>query len=322
MEMKILVFAETFDGLFKKSTYESVHYGASIAEAHGGSVLAVVIGKATPLVEDLGKYGASEVVHINPNETMNFDSSAYASLLDQIADEQGAQAVIISGTTNGRALSGALAWGWDAGLLSNAVTLPSQMNPTQVKTKCFSSKGFAHAQSSEERVIISFIPQSIGIQEHAVEASVTDVDMPVNSALQVVSADRVSGKVPLPEAECVVSAGRGLKGPENWGMIEELAQVLGASTACSKPVSDMGWRPHSEHVGQTGIAINPEIYFAIGISGAIQHLAGVSASKNIIVINKDPEAPFFKSADFGMVGDAFEIVLELTRAIAEIKNQG
>lgn len=320
--MKILVFAETFEGDFKKSTYEAVHYGAYIASNHGGSVTAVVIGRATPPVENLGKYGAAEVVHINPSADMSFDANAYATLLAQVAEQNDAALAIVSGTTNGRLVAGAFAWKWNAGLLSNAVAYPSQLNPIQVRTKCFSSKGFAVVQGAGDRNVVSIIPNSIGIQEHGISASVTDVNREYTSSTAVKSHDRVVGKVPLPEAELVVSAGRGMKGPENWNLIEELADVLGASTACSKPVSDMGWRPHSEHVGQTGIAINPQLYVAVGISGAIQHLAGVSASKNIVVINKDPEAPFFKSADYGIVGDAFEIVPELTRAIAEVKNQG
>ncbi len=210
----------------------------------------------------------------------------------------------------------------DAALITNVVELPSSTSPITVKRSCFSSKGLADFTSNSDRTVISIMTNAIGIAEVAGAGSTEDSSVSPESslrALNVQSVDRVTGKIPLPEAELVISAGRGMKGPENWNLIEELAETLGASTACSKPVSDIGWRPHSEHVGQTGIQINPNLYIAIGISGAIQHLAGVSASKTIVVINIDPEAPFFKAADYGIVGDAFEVVPKLTEAIRALK---
>lgn len=316
--MSVVVFAENWAGKFKKGTYEAVGVAADMAAKVGGGVTAVVIGNVEDDVNALGKYGASTVVKVALNDT-HFDPHTFAGVLASVAEEKGAKAMVVSGTTNGKALSGALAVKWGGALVSNTVEVPESVSPLKVKRKCFSSKGFAFTTSNADKVIVSHIPNSIGVKENETSVSVEEKSMDVTPGTKSVSIDRVTGKTPLPEAELVVSAGRGMKGPENWNLIEDLAEVLGAGTACSKPVSDMGWRPHSEHVGQTGIAINPQLYIAVGISGAIQHLAGVSASKNIVVINKDPEAPFFKSADYGIVGDAFEVVPKLTEALRAYK---
>jgi len=229
--------------------------------------------------------------------------------------------VIVSGTFNGKALAPALSIQADAALLTNVVSLPESTSPFTVKRGVYSGKGFNLLSSDAAQRVVVFVPNSLAPIAGEGTASVESAEADGGSAprVEVLEVDRVKGKIPLPEAERVISAGRGLKGPENWGMIEELAELLDAGTACSKPVSDMDWRPHSEHVGQTGIAIKPNLYVAVGISGAIQHLAGVSASKTIVVINKDPEAPFFKAADYGVVGDAFEVVPQLTTAIKEFK---
>jgi electron transfer flavoprotein alpha subunit len=231
--------------------------------------------------------------------------------------------VVISNTNNGKAIAPIIAAKIEAALITNAIELPSTLSPFTIKRKAFSSKAYALFSTDSNQKVISITPNAFGIHETPVSTTIesfsyntTDSDQRLKS----VSVDSATGKIPLPEAELVVSAGRGLKGPENWGMIEELADLLGAATACSKPVSDIGWRSHSEHVGQTGIAINPQLYIAVGISGAIQHLAGVNASKNIVVINTDPEAPFFKAADYGIVGDAFEVVPKLIEAIKTHKS--
>jgi electron transfer flavoprotein alpha subunit len=315
--MSVLVFAETWEGNFKKATFEAVSYGKRVADMNGGSTIAVTFGEVSDST-DLGAYGATKT--INVANLSSFGNDTFASALAEIAEAEGASSFVISNTNNGGSVAPLLAVKAGAALISNAVALPESANPMVVKRKSFSSKGFAFYQSNRDKNIITIIPNAIGVEEFGGSAeSASHNASQASSNLNSVSVDRAKGKIPLPEAELVVSAGRGLKGPENWDMIEELAEVLDAGTACSKPVSDIGWRPHSEHVGQTGIAINPQLYIAVGISGAIQHLAGVNASKNIVVINKDPEAPFFKAADYGIVGDAFDVVPKLTAAIKSFK---
>jgi electron transfer flavoprotein alpha subunit len=230
-----------------------------------------------------------------------------------------AQGVVIAGTALGKTIGPALAALNNGSLSTNTISLPLSINPTEVKRGAFSSKGIETIELNGSLPIVSFVPNSIGIAEIGGEGETNSKDINGNDLMEITEVNVASGKVALPEAEAVVSAGRGLKGPENWGMIEELADVLGAATACSKPVSDIGWRPHSEHVGQTGIQVNPNLYIAIGISGAIQHLAGVSASKTIVVVNTDSEAPFFKAADYGIVGDAFEVIPKLVDALRAFK---
>jgi electron transfer flavoprotein alpha subunit len=240
-----------------------------------------------------------------------------AEQLGQLCND--AQGVVIAGTALGKTIGPALAALNNGSLSTNTISLPLSINPTEVKRGAFSSKGIETIELNGSLPIISFVPNSIGIAEIAGEGKTNSKDITGNDLMEITEVNVASGKVALPEAEAVVSAGRGLKGPENWGMIEELADVLGAATACSKPVSDIGWRPHSEHVGQTGIQVNPNLYIAIGISGAIQHLAGVSASKTIVVVNTDSEAPFFKAADYGIVGDAFEVIPKLVDALRAFK---
>lgn len=318
--MSVIIFAETWEGKFKKSTFEAVSYGARLADAMGAKAIAVTIGALNDDASVLGQYGASNIISVAGVE--GFNHAAYASIVGQIASAQGASTVIISGTNNGKMIAPAISVELDASLITHVIALPTSTSPLTVRRSCFSSKGLADFSSSTEKAVISIIPNSVGVVEISAEGQTENSDVTADAAkraIAVESVDRVTGKIPLPEAELVVSAGRGMKGPENWNLIEDLATALGASTACSKPVSDIGWRPHSEHVGQTGIQINPNLYIAIGISGAIQHLAGVSASKTIVVINIDPEAPFFKAADYGIVGDAFEVVPQLTEAIKAFK---
>ena len=315
-----MIFAETWEGKFKKSTFEAVSYGARVADALGSKAIAVTIGALNDDASVLGQYGAANIVSVAGVD--GFNNAAYASIISQIAAGQQATTVVISGTNNGKMIAPAVSVAMDASLITNVVALPSSTSPLTVRRSCFSSKGFADFTSNTEKAVISIMTNAIGVAEISADGAVENGDASADAdrrAIAVESVDRVTGKIPLPEAELVVSAGRGMKAPENWNLIDDLAGALGASTACSKPVSDIGWRPHSEHVGQTGIQINPNLYIAIGISGAIQHLAGVSASKTIVVINIDPEAPFFKAADYGIVGDAFEVVPQLTEAIKALK---
>ena len=269
----------------------------------------------------VGRYGVSKVINLTGENYKQFDNFKIAASLNELASQLGADTVVISGSFNGKAVAPVLSVMLEAGLITNATELPSSANPLTIKRSVFSSKGFVNYTTEEANRVILFVPNAIGLVEGEGSASTENASVNLGSTpvIEVKEVDRVRGKVLLPEAERVVSAGRGMKGADNWGMIEELADVLNAATACSKPVSDMGWRPHSEHVGQTGIAINPDLYVAVGISGAIQHLAGVSNSKTIVVINSDAEAPFFKAADYGIKGDAFEVVPKLTAALKEFK---
>ena len=304
----------------KKASFEAASYGREMAAKMGSELHLAVLGPASDL-DSLGNYAQAKLLHVNDASLAEFEPFTHGETLNQIASEVNAKAIVIAGTTNGKMLSGMLGVFANAAVITNAIEVPESYSPLTVKRKAFSNKAFAWATSESETTVVSFIPNSIGVSESGGSVELNDRSdlASSNGKTNIENTDMASGKIPLPEAELVVSAGRGLKGPENWGMVEEMAELLGAGIACSKPVSDMGWRPHTEHVGQTGIAINPQLYLAIGISGAIQHLAGVSASKNIVVINKDPEAPFFKSADYGIVGDAFEVVPKLNAVLKSFK---
>jgi electron transfer flavoprotein alpha subunit len=315
--MAVLVYAESWNGSFKKATFEAVSYAAQLANKIGTDAIAITIAHQGD-ANELGNYGANKVLTITDETLNSFNNQSYANAIVAASNHVNAETVVISNTNNGKAIAPIIAAKREAALITNAIELPSSLSPFTIKRKAFSSKAYALFSTDSNQKVISITPNAFGIHETQVSTTIesfsyntTDSDQRLKS----VSVDSATGKIPLPEAELVVSAGRGLKGPENWGMIEELADLLGAATACSKPVSDIGWRSHSEHVGQTGIAINPQLYIAVGISGAIQHLAGVNASKNIVVINTDPEAPFFKAADYGIVGDAFKVVPRLIEAI-------
>lgn len=319
--MSVLVYLESWEGKFKKNTFEAAAYASRTAESLSTEAIGVCIGNTEEDLSQLGKYGLKKVIHIKGDHLSQFDNYNYAAALKQTAQQENASTFIISGTFNGKAIAPVLAVENEAALITNVVALPSSGSPLTVKRSVFSSKGFVDYSTEEARQIIVFIPNAVGVEEGEGSAEVSEVNANPSEGpkVEVKEVNRVKGKIPLPEAERVVSGGRGMKGPDNWNMLEELAEVLDAGTACSKPVSDMGWRPHTEHVGQTGIAINPDLYIAVGISGAIQHLAGVSNSKTIVVINNDAEAPFFKAADYGVVGDAFDIVPRLTEAIKNFK---
>lgn len=319
--MSVLVYLENWEGKFKKNTFEAAQYAAKTAEKMGTEAVGVTFGEIQDDATVIGKYGVKKVINLKGDDFSKYNNYKIAKALKEVAEQEGANTYIISGTFNGKAAAPVLAVMTDAALITNVTELPESVSPLKVKRSVFSSKGFVDYSTQAENRIIVFIPNSVGVEEgegsaEMVEGNVSVGDVP---PLQVDEVDRVKGKIPLPEAERVVSGGRGMKGPDNWGMLEDLAEALDAGTACSKPVSDMGWRPHTEHVGQTGIAINPDLYVAVGISGAIQHLAGVSNSKVIVAINNDPEAPFFKAADYGVVGDAFEVVPKLTEAVRKFK---
>jgi electron transfer flavoprotein alpha subunit len=317
--MSVLVYVEQVDGKFKKSVFEAVSYAKAIADKQNTNLTAISIGNvAQNELQELGKYGASKVLSVTSDELKNFVNQAYASIIAEAAKKEGSEIIVLSNSFSGKGLSPRIAVKLKAGLVDGAVELPSFDSGFSVKKTAFSGKAFALTTLTSNNKVIALNPNAFGVKESPVAIAIESFNPEIKSTdLTAIVKEivRATNKISLPDAELVVSAGRGLKGPENWGMIEELAELLGAATACSKPVSDADWRPHSEHVGQTGIAISPNLYIAIGISGAIQHLAGVSSSKVIVVINKDPEAPFFKVADYGIVGDAFEVVPKIIEAL-------
>jgi electron transfer flavoprotein alpha subunit len=322
--MSVLIYTENAGGKFKKSIFEAVSYARTIADNNNTNLVAISIGevKAEELAS-LGKYGVEKVLNVSNDKLKNFINQAYASVIAAAAKKEGADIVVLSNSFSGRGLAPRIGVKLEAGVADGAVSLPDQDGGKfKVKKTAFSGKAFAIVELISAKKVISLTPNSYKIIEQNLTTLVEDFiaeTEPSDFKAMVKEIIRSTDKVSLPDADIVVSGGRGLKGPENWGMIEELADVLGAALACSKPVSDAGWRPHSEHVGQTGIAVSPNLYIAIGISGAIQHLAGVSSSKVIVVINKDADAPFFKVADYGIVGDAFEVVPKLIDAIKEYK---
>lgn len=324
--MSVLVYVENTDGEFKKSAFEVVSYARSVANKTNSDVVAISIGPVNQdALANLGKFGASKVLNVSADKLKTFANGAYASVIAQAARSEHATIIILSNSFSGKGLAPRISVKLQAGLATGVIDLPSfDGDKLTVKRAAFSGKAFAFVQLLSEYKIITLNPNSFAIHEVANTARVEDFQVETDESdfkTVVKEIVRATDKVALPEAELVVSGGRGMKAPENWKIIEDLAEALGAATACSKPVSDAGWRPHEEHVGQTGISVSPNLYIAVGISGAIQHLAGVSSSKTIVVINKDPDAPFFKVADYGIVGDALEIVPRLTEAVKKYKSQ-
>jgi len=321
--MSVLVYVENTSGEFKKSVFEVASYAKAVADLLNTDLTAISIGSVDPeALNRLGQYGVSKVLNVNSEKLKSFVNHSYASVIASAAKSEGANVIILSNSFSGKGLAPRLAAKLEAGLATGAVTLPEIKGDSLiVKRVAFSSKAFAFTELTASNKVISLTPNSFELRTQAVSAEIVDYNPELTDSLETIIKDivRATDKVSLADAEIVVSGGRGLKGPENWSLIEDLAEVLGAATACSKPVSDAGWRPHEEHVGQTGLAVQPNLYIAIGISGAIQHLAGVSSSKTIVVINKDPEAPFFKVADYGIVGDAFEVVPKLIAAFKAYK---
>jgi len=318
--MSVLIFIDQAEGHVKKASLEAITYGAAVAAQLNTTAEGVVLGVSNEDLPALGKYGVKKIHHVN-NEALNhFDAQVYTKVIAQAVEASGATVVVFSNNVDGKAIAPRLSARLKAGLVAGAVALPDTSNGFTVKKNVFSGKAFANVSVATPIKIISLNPNAYKTVATEGTAEVVALNATVDAAkVKVTAVSKVSGEISLAEAEVVVSGGRGLKGPENWGMIEELAKLLHAATACSRPVADIGWRPHHEHVGQTGLAIAPNLYIAVGISGAIQHLAGVNRSKVIVVINKDPEAPFFKAADYGIVGDAFEVLPKMIEAVKQLK---
>jgi electron transfer flavoprotein alpha subunit len=318
--MSVLIFIDQADGQLKKSSLEAAAYGAKVAEQLGTTAEAIVLGNVTDNLADLGKYGIKKVHTVKDAKLNTLDAQLFTKVIAQAAISTGATVVVLSNNFAGKSIAPRLSVRLKAGLVAGAIALPVTSNGFVVKKSVFSGKAFANIGISSAIKIISLSPNSYNFTLGSGTAEVADFAATIDAPkVQVTATNKVTGEIPLSEAELVVSGGRGLKGPENWGILLDLAKALGAATACSRPVADSDWRPHHEHVGQTGLAIAPNLYIAIGISGAIQHLAGVNRSKVIVVINKDPEAPFFKAADYGIVGDAFEVVPRITAAVKKLK---
>ncbi|MFT4849021.1 MAG: electron transfer flavoprotein alpha subunit [Sediminicola sp.] len=318
----VIVYTESEEGKFKKVALEAVSYAKGIADMIGTSVAAVSINGGN--TDDLGNYGASKVLEVTNDSLLNFNAEAYADVISQAAKKEGATVVVLTSSANSRFLAPLVSVNLDAGYVANVTQLPTSASPFQVKHSVFTNKAFSLTEITTETKVIGLAKNAYGLKENSVAVTSESFAPELNPHdfdVKLVSVDKATDKVTIADAEIVVSAGRGMKGPENWGMIEELAEILGAATACSKPVSDLGWRPHGEHVGQTGKPVASNLYIAIGISGAIQHLAGINSSKVKVVINSDPEAPFFKAADYGIVGDAFEVIPQLNEKLKAFKAQ-
>jgi len=322
--MSVLIYTEVNKGKVKKASLECVNYGAKIAQLLGTTATAIVVNADAAQLEEIGKAGANKILSVK-NDAIGNDSILITAMVEQAAKAEGSKVIVFAFDVNGKAVAPRLSAKLRAGLVAGAVDYPAVNGAAlEVKKNVFSGKAIALYSINSDIKVISLLPNSFPIVLGANAATVADFSADLSAIASKIVVKEVKStssgtSVPLPEAELVVSAGRGMKGPENWGMVEDLANAIGATTACSRPVADMHWRPHHEHVGQTGVAIRPNLYIAIGISGAIQHLAGVNGSKTIVVINSDKEAPFFKSADYGIVGDAFTILPKLTEAIKKLK---
>ncbi len=321
--MSVLVLVEHSQGVFKKKSLEAVQYAAQIAKEMGTSVTAVAVGNVdNAAMQGLGAYGANKVLHTTDSRLENFNSRAYTKVMLAAAQKEGAKVIVGLHDTVGKAVAPRLAARLKAGLVAGAVSYPDLAKGFVVKKNVFSGKAFAFVNVTSDVKVITLMPNTYPVVKGEGSAAVENLDVAFEDkdfSIQVKEVSKASGSVPLSEAELVVSGGRGMKGPENWHVLEALAKELGAATACSRPVADSHWRPHNEHVGQTGGTIRPNLYIAVGISGAIQHLAGVNASKTIVVINKDPEAPFFSAANYGVLGDAMEVIPRLTEAVKKFK---
>lgn len=318
--MSILLYAESAEGKFKKVALELASYAKKVADSIGTTVTALTVNATD--VSELSKYGVDKVIKVNDSKLSGFSAKAYSNIIEQAAKKEGSKLVLLSSSTDSLYLAPLVAVSLQAGFASNVIGLPVSTSPFQVKRTAFSNKAFNITEINTDVKVISLSKNSYGVVENASTLKEEDFNPSLADSdfgIKIESVEKSSGKVTIADADIVVSAGRGLKGPENWGMIEELASVLGAATACSKPVSDLGWRPHGEHVGQTGKPVATNLYIAIGISGAIQHIAGINSSKVKLVINTDPEAPFFKVADYGVVGDAFEVVPKLIEKLKAFK---
>ncbi|HEY0272413.1 MAG TPA: electron transfer flavoprotein subunit alpha/FixB family protein [Chitinophaga sp.] len=319
--MSVLIFADQAAGAVKKSALEAIQYGAKVAQLLNTTAAAIVLGAADAAsLAALGNYGVTKVLHAADASLHDVDAAVYTQVIAAAAAREGADVLVFPFNFDGRAIAPRVAARLQAGLVTGAISLPDLSAGFVVKKNVFSGKAFARVNITAAKKVVAVMPNTFALEPSGQTAEVTafTTDIPA-AGVKVLKREVITGEVPLSEATLVVSGGRGLKGPENWGLVEDLAKALGATTACSRPVADAGWRPHHEHVGQTGLTIRPNLYIAIGISGAIQHLAGVNGSKVIVVINKDPEAPFFKAADYGIVGDAFEVVPRITEAVKALQ---
>ena len=318
--MSILAYIESQEGKIKKNAFEIVSYASELSKKVESDFFVLTINVYDNAI--LSKYGAKKVINISSDKLDTFNSKIYSNVISQVAKSIKAQYVIVSSSADSKYMSPLLSVDLNAGYLSNVVDLPISLDPFIVKRTCYTNKAFCESEVSSEVKLIGLSSNSFGIVENPTDISMEEVDVEIlDNKIKVKSTEKVSGKISIADADIVISGGRGLKGPENWNLVEDLADTLGAATSCSKPVSDMGWRPHSEHVGQTGKPVATNLYIAIGISGAIQHLAGINSSKIKVVINNDPEAPFFKAADYGVVGDAFDVVPRLNEKLKAFKAQ-
>jgi len=321
--MSVLAYTENWDGKFKKSTYELLSYANKIAEMAGTELVALTIGDvAEDELKSLGTYGATKVMVVKDEKLNDFIAKSYSSAISQVAQNIDAKYVLFANNVSGRALAGRTTVQLDAGFAPGVMQLPTALEPFVVRKKAYSGKAFADFELNSEIKVLSLTQNSFEIIENTKDIAIEKASVQIEDkdiTAKPKSVEKTTGKLLITEAETLVSGGRGLKGPENWGMIEEMAEVLGAANCCSRPVADLGWRPHEEHVGQTGKVVAPNLYFAIGISGAIQHLAGVNGSKVMVAINTDPEAPFFEAADYGIIGDAFKVVPQLIEALKKFK---
>ncbi len=322
--MTLLVYAENREGKFKKATFELLSYAEELAKSINADVIALSVNEISPdELNKLGHYGAKKVVSVTDEKFALLDNKLYTSMIANLVEKENAEIIIFPDNLTGRALAPRLSAKLKAGLVSGVVSAPSSYDPFVIKKKVFTGKAFADVKVSSAIKVLTLSQNSFGIKDPSGDTpQIEDFKAEAvseKSNIKLLSVDKITGKLLLTDAEIVVSGGRGMRGPENWNMIEELADVLGAATACTRPVSDEGWRPHDEHVGQTGKIIAPVLYIACGISGAIQHIGGISSSKVIVAINKDPDAPIFEVADYGVLGDFKNVLPELTKAIKEIK---
>lgn len=322
--MSVLIFVELSNGLVKKSAFEAVYYGASVAKQLNTSAIAVVLGESNqPTLGKLGNFGANRVINVGDARLNQENIIAYSKAISQVVEKEDGKVIIFTKSSLSDSVAARVGGKFNASLVANAVELPDTSEGFKVKRSIYTGKAFAYTEMSAAIKVITIKKNAVIPVETTEMATVENFLADLSESdfsVKLLETHKASSGISLPEADLVVSAGRGLKGPENWGIVEDLANALGAATACSKPVSDLDWRPHHEHVGQTGIKVSPNLYIACGISGAIQHLAGVNSSKVIVVINKDPEAPFFKAADYGIVGDVFDILPRLTKEILANKD--
>jgi electron transfer flavoprotein alpha subunit len=318
--MSVLVFLDQSEGHIKKNSFEAASYGAKVAELMGTTADGIILGSVNDDLPSLGGYGLKKIHHFKNADLNNMDAQVFANVIAEASRRINATVIIFSNNVDGKSIAPRLSANLKAGLVSGAIALPDISNGFTVKKSVFSGKAFANVSIKTDVRVISLNPNSYKVVKGEGTAEIVEPEIIAPKArVKVTAVNKIQGEVPLSEAELVISGGRGLKGPENWHLITDLAKLLGAATACSRAVADAGWRPHHEHVGQTGLAIAPNLYFAVAMSGAIQHLAGVNRSKVIVVVNKDPEAPFFKAADYGIVGDAFEVMPKIIEAVKKLK---